>query len=351
MPNIQANDLVGLSQAIFEGIGTPSETAQIVAESLVKSNLLGHDSHGVQLVPMYIRRIQQDAIDPLAEPTTARQTAAVSIVDGNWGYGQIVARYGTEVAIQAARQFGIGCVALTQSNHIGRLGEYAQMIAEAGLVGMLVTGLSRSTGIVAPYGGRDRLFGTNPMAWGMPVDDSRPPLIVDFATSGVAYGKVNVAASKGVPLPPGLLLDKDGQPTTDPADVDLSKQDTGALLPFGAHKGSGLMLTIELLTRSLAGFSEINDNSNPAQIGNPTLITAYNIEAFLSQADFQVYVETFLQRVKDNRPAPGFDEVLLPGEPEARTEVERLRDGVPIPETTWSTLLELAESLGVAYNL
>jgi LDH2 family malate/lactate/ureidoglycolate dehydrogenase len=263
-------------------------------------------------------------------------------VDGDWGFGQINARFGVEQAIELAGQFGLGCVALTRTNHIGRLGEYAQMLAEAGLVGMVMTGISNHSGSVAPYGGRDRIFGTNPMAWSLPVDSTRPPLVLDFATSGVAFGKVAVAHSKGVAMPAGLLLDREGQPTVDPATLF----DGGVLLPFGAHKGSGLLMMVELLTNGLAGMAD--RQTNDGQFGNPTLIMAWSIEAFSPKHEFATYVEGLLQRIKASQPAAGFDEVLLPGEPEIRTQAERERDGIPIPEATWQKLTGLAEELGVS---
>jgi uncharacterized oxidoreductase len=219
------------------------------------------------------------------------------------------------------------------------------MLAEAGLVGLVMTGISGHSGVVAPYGGRDRIFGTNPMAWALPVDGARPPLVLDFATSGVAYGKVAVAHSKGVSMPEGLLLDQAGKPTVNPADLF----DDGVLLPFGTHKGSGLLMMVELLTNGLAGFAD--RQANDGQLGNPTLMLAFSIEAFLPRREFATYVEALLQRTKDSQPAAGFDEVLLPGEPEIRTRSEREDDGIPIPEATWQKLTDLAEALGVAiYN-
>jgi uncharacterized oxidoreductase len=345
MPTVQAKALTEFSRSLFAAAGAPAETAQIVAESLVKSNLLGHDSHGVQLIPGYIKALQEGRIEPKAQPIVGYQTGTTAIVNGGWGFGQIVARFGVALAIKLAGSAGIGCVGLSQSNHIGRLGEYAQMLAEAGLIGLVLTGVSGDPGTVAAYGGRDRLFGTNPMAWALPVDKGRPPLVLDFATSTVAYGKVAVALSKGLPVAEGVLLDREGQPTTDPA----SLFDGGVLLPFGGHKGSGLALMIELITRGLAGFADAPVGDG--RIGNPTLITAVAIGSFLPAEQFQEFVESTLQRVKNSRPAAGFDEVLLPGEPEARMQAQRSQDGIPIPETTWQKLVEVAEELGVAVNI
>ena len=342
MPTIQTDKLKTLCTGIFTAAGATPETAQRVVESLLKSNLIGHDSHGVQLIPGYIDRIQAGDMDPNAQPTIERQTSALAVVNGNWGFGQVTARFGTELAADLARSAGVACVALTRSNHIGRLGEYAHMLADAGLIGNLMTGISGHMGVVAPFGGRERIFGTNPIAWGIPVDAARPPLILDYATSGVAYGKVAVAQSKGQPIAPGLLVDKAGNPTTTPDDLI----DGGALLPFGGHKGGGLNLLVELLTVGLAGFADHPPESN--QVGNPTLIVAYNVDSFLPKADFDAYTESLLQRIKDSQTAAGFDEILLPGEPEAKTLAQRSEEGIPIPDPTWQSLLELAQELGVS---
>jgi LDH2 family malate/lactate/ureidoglycolate dehydrogenase len=342
MPTIKAPSLIDICQNLFVAAGAAVDKAGIVAGSLVKSNLLGHDSHGVQLVPGYLERVRAGKINLSARPKVERQTGAIVTVDGDWGFGQINARFGVDRAIELADQFGLGCVSLTRTNHIGRLGEYAQMLAEAGLVGLVMTGISNHPGIVAPYGGRDRTFGTNPMAWSLPVDRARPPLVLDFATAGVAYGKVAVAHSKGVSVPAGMLLDQAGQPTVDPAALF----DGGVLLPFGAHKGSGLLMMVELLTNGLAGLAD--RQANDGQFGNPTLMMAWSIEAFLPKHEFATYVEGLLQRIKASQPAAGFDEVLLPGEPEIRIQSERERDGIPIPDTTWQKLADLAEALEVS---
>jgi uncharacterized oxidoreductase len=275
-------------------------------------------------------------IDPKAQPTVKQQTAATALVDGNWGFGQIVARAGVEAAARLASEAGMGCAGLSRSNHIGRVGEYAHMLADRGLIGVVLTGVSgQNVAAVAPFGGRDRVFGTNPMAWGVPVDAGRAPLILDFATSAVAWGKVAVARSKGVPIAEGLLLDKEGRPTTNPNDL----YEGGVLLPFGGHKGYGLALMVELLTRSLAGFADIAHGEE--RFGNPTLMMAWSVEAFRPADQFRLFIEAQLQRVKSSRPAAGFDEILLPGEPEARAEAQRSKEGIPVPEPTWEQLRAL----------
>lgn len=336
MPTIQAQTLIDLSRAIFIAAGAPDDIAQVVAGALVKANLMGHDSHGVLRVARYVDRIRQQGLDPAARPKIARRTGGVAVVDGQWGFGQIGARFGTELVRDIARTDGTGCVVLSRVNHIGRVGEYAEMLAKEGLASMLFTGSSGLRGAVAPFGGQDRIFGTNPITWSVPVKEGRPPLVVDFATAGTAEGKLAVAASKGVTVPEGLLLDREGNPSVDPN----SFYEGGALLPFGGHKGYGLSLMVQIMGGALGGLPE------EGKFGNPTLIIAWSIDAFVPAEQFQEQVEALLQRIKDSRPAPGFEEVLLPGEPEARTLARRTEEGIPVPEPTWQGLLDLAQELG-----
>jgi LDH2 family malate/lactate/ureidoglycolate dehydrogenase len=341
MLTIQAKDLTQLSQAIFEAAGTPADIAAVVAEALVEANMLGHDSHGVLRVTRYVDMIRRGMIKPDARPTISRQTGAVAIVDGQFGFGQPIARFGTQLAGELAQAHGIGCVALNRTNHIGRLGEYAQMLAGMGMVSLLVTSNTGSSGSVAPFGGRDRIFGTNPLAWSLPVGPDRQPLVVDFATSSAAEGKLAVAVSKGVDVPAGLIVDKDGNPTTDPKQF----YDGGALLPFGGHKGYGLLIMVQTMATGLGG---LNDLPLPkGAFTNSTLITAWSVEAFIEPEKFGGFVEELIQRIKASRPAPGFADVLLPGEPEANMAAQRSAAGIPIPEATWEGLQALAQELGV----
>jgi uncharacterized oxidoreductase len=267
---------------------------------------------------------------------------AVAVLDGQWGFGQVTALVGARLALEIAMQQGIGCVALSNTNHIGRLGEYAEVIAQAGMIGIVLTGGTLTKPSVTPYGGAQPIFGTNPMAWAVPLGADQPPLILDYATAAVANGKVRVALDKGEPFPPGMLLDKDGHDTTNPA----AFYEGGMLLPFGTYKGYGINLMMEIIPTLLAGFAPIIlPDFKP---GNPTLILALNIEAFIPRAYFEQQTRDLLARIKQVPPAAGYDEVLLPGEKEARSLAQRQRDGIPLPDKTWADLCATAQSLGVA---
>ncbi|MBZ0299311.1 MAG: Ldh family oxidoreductase [Anaerolineae bacterium] len=340
MPNVEAQTLTEFCKAIIAGTGASEDLATTVAASLVRTNLMGHDSHGVIRVKSYLDLVQKGAIQPDARPRIERQFGATATVDCQWGFGQIGARLGAETARDLAQEHGIGCVTLAQVNHIGRLGEYAEIIAQAGLIGIVMTSGTFVKLSVTPYGGREPIFGTNPMAWAVPT--SGEPFMLDFATAAVANGKVAVALSKGEAFPPGMLLDQDGNPTTDPA----SFYHGGMLLPFGTYKGSGLALMMEIIPTILAGFAPLS--SPEFKSGNPTLMLAINLEVFTTRERFDYLVEELLARVKQVPPAVGFEEVLLPGEKEARSMAQRLQAGVPLPDSVWHDLTTLAGHYGVA---
>jgi LDH2 family malate/lactate/ureidoglycolate dehydrogenase len=342
MPVVQAEKLTAYGQTIFEAVGAPPDIAEAVIRSLVQTNLTGHDSHGLIRIKQYVTLIRKGTLDPTARPEVENRFGAIAMIDCHWSFGQIGARFGANVARDLAQEAAVGCVSLRRINHIGRLGEYAEMLADQGLVGIVMTAGTFFSKSVTPYGGRERILGTNPMAWAVPVGDGQKPLVLDYATAAVANGKILVALSKGEPFPEGRLLDKDGNPTTDPA----SFYEGGMLLPFGTYKGSGLSLMMELIPTILSNFAPVS--SGDFQPGNPTLMIAMKIDAFTSQARFESLTRELIDRVKEVQPAAGFDEVLLPGEKEQRSIAERTQNGVPVPDSTWQELAELAAEYGIA---
>ncbi|MCY3979554.1 MAG: Ldh family oxidoreductase [Chloroflexi bacterium] len=337
---MRAEPLQSLAREIFAAAGAPEDIAAVVAESLVTTNLLGHDSHGVLRVKQYIGMIRRGMIQPPERPRIRKRFGATAMVTLGYGFGQIGARYAAELATEIAREHGIAAVSLGQTTHVGRLGEWTQMIAAQGLIGIGFAGGGFSHGFVAPYGGRERVFSTNPISFAVPCADEET-LLLDFATSGVAHGKVMLAQSKGAPVPQGMMLDKAGRPTTRAADLD----DGGALLAMGRHKGSGLSMMMEIIPNLLAGDRPMS--SPEFHYGNPMLLMALLPEAFDEATDFAAHVETLKTRVKSVKPAAGFDEVLAPGEPETRSYEERVKDGIPLPDQVWTDLCDLARELGV----
>ena len=337
MHAVPAAALQELTSRLFIKSGAPQHIADDVARILVGANLAGHDSHGVLRLPIYLQHIQEGKLDPAAEPVVVEEDATTLKIDGQNGFGHYTARRGMALAIAKARQSKISCVTFTRINHIGRLGEYAEDAARAGCLGITTVGNgSRDFGRTAPYGGAQYRLGTNPIAVGVPTGDAFP-FVLDFATSIVAEGKIQVARSKGLDMPPGYLFDKQGQPTVKTADF----YDGGCMVPFGLHKGYALSLFICLL----GGLGAPFDPEKAAMGG--CYMQVLNIDAFTPLADYQRNVRMFLNAMKETPLAPGFDEVLVPGEFEERNRRQRLANGVEVPETIVSQLRQWADKLAV----
>ena len=341
MPQVSASTLVTMGKSIFVAAGAPDDIAHDVAHSLVETNLSGHDSHGIMRVMLYVDMIRNRDLLPSARPQLRQGSGAIASLDCRRGFGQIGAQVGTAMAAELAHEHGIGCVALENVNHVGRLGEYAESLARKRMIGIVLTSGTVVRVSVAPWGGREPLMSTNPMAWALPAGTGDTPFVLDYATAVVANGKVQVALSEGRAFPEGMLLDRDGNPTTDPT----SFLNGGMLLPFGTYKGHGLSLMMELIPGILCGFSPVS--STRFRSGNPTLILALNIEAFAEPELFREQTQEFLERIKAVAPADGFDEVLLPGEKEQRSKAERSRTGIPLPRIVWNELCDLAAAYGV----
>ncbi|HIC88079.1 MAG TPA: Ldh family oxidoreductase, partial [Anaerolineae bacterium] len=315
--------------------GTPSDIAQYVSSSLVDSSLKGVDSHGVIRVSSYIDQIASGWIKPAARPEIQKETPTTAIVRGNSGFGIWALGYAMDLAIQKAKANQVASVGLIESTHTGRLGQFVETAAKEGLFAMLTGGGAHGHprhSSVAPYGGAKRIMATNPYAFGLP-DGRFGPVVVDIATSQVAEGKLQVYRAKREELPPGWILDKAGRPSTNVEDF----YGGGMLLPAAGHKGYSLALVAELLGYALLG--------KPHELN--WFIVALDIAAFRPIAEFVQASEELLQKLKEVPPAPGFDEVLIPGEPEARAEEQRAAEGIPIPDETWQKIQEAARRVGV----
>jgi uncharacterized oxidoreductase len=338
MPTIDHQSLRRVTQAIIEAVGTPHADAQAIGDSLVEANLMGHDSHGVLRLPWYIDSVRRGTILPGASPRLLARHGATAQVDGALGWGQTAARFATQTAIEIAAEQGVGAVSIVNGNHIGRVGEYVEIIARAGMIGIAMCNAGPA---VAPYGGYHRVMGTNPLAWAAPRGPGQTPLVLDFATSIVAEGKLRVARSKGEQLPPGLIVDTAGRPSHDPADF----YNGGALQTFGLHKGSGISVMIELLGRGLAGI----DPTVPGHRGhNGTLILALHIPSFAPEQQFLDAGTRLVEQIADLPPAASFDNVLLPGEPEQHNRRRRMSEGIPIPQPIWDEIAAVAAEWNVA---
>lgn len=345
MPLFDASHLEDVTGRIFRAVGAPEPVARRVAHALVDANLAGHDSHGVIRIPSYIEAVQRGEVLPAADTEVLKETAVSALVDGGWGFGQVTAEKGTRLASDKAREHGLAAVAMVRCNHIGRLGEYSEMAAAAGIIAFVTAGgFGGRGGKAVPFGGREGLFGTNPLSFGLPAGEA-DMVLVDFATTAVAAGKIQLARAKGVPLPPGSIIDKEGNPTTD-AEAFYSG---GWMLPFGGHKGYGLSLVVELLGRVLTGADEYAEpgRGGPVYGRSGTLVIAIDPGLFRDRATYARGVDETLRQVKAVPPAPRFPEVLVPGEPESRTRADRQTKGVYVEDSTEAAIRQVASALGV----
>ena len=334
-----ARELSDLGVSIFIAAGATEENATGVVRSLVGANLAGHDSHGVIRIPSYVEEIGRGRLDPAARPSIEDETGSTAIVDGAATFGQLGARLTAETAARKAREVGLAAAAAYRCHHTGRIGEWAELGAGLGMVTMVAACGARGPRHVAPFGGRTAALGTNPIAWAVPRAGDLPPILLDFATSAAAQGKLMVARAKREPVPAGWILGADGRPSTDVEDF----YNGGVLLPFAGHKGYALSVMVELLAVGLSG----GQRAPATERGACLFVTCFDPAAFRPVDEFVQTVEQVADRLKQVPPADGFGEVLLPGEPEARSSGERKRDGIPLPDATWEAIASVARALDI----
>src|SRR5437667_8478494 len=343
MRMVAAETLERITRDIFAGWKTPREDATWIATLLVRANVGGHDSHGVIRIHHYVRAIKAGEVNPNPSITIESETRTVAQIDGDKGFGQVVARRGIALAIDKARAQGLSAVTLKQTNHVGRLADYAEMAPAQGLLGMLWVNAPTALN-VAPWGGAARRLGTNPHAVAIPGPDGTVAMSHDFATSVVAEGKLKVKFNRGEKAAPGIMIDAAGHPSTDPRQYYADPP--GSLLTAGEHKGYGLSLAIEILAGILSGTGAARPIPGPVQ--NGTLIIGLDPQRFLPARDFHDQVAGLFGFVRSAPLAPGAKEILVPGEPEARLERERRAVGVPLDDETWRQFRECATEVGVA---
>ncbi len=351
---LPAGALQRFAAALVEAMGADAEVAAEVARHLVGANLAGHDSHGVIRLPQYAAAVEEGTLKPGARARLLSERGAVGLFDAGCGFGH----YSTMVAVrwiaERARGMGVAAAAVRHSTHIGRLGEYTERLAGEGLVGIVTVGAAGDdTGRVAPFGGAAPRLGTNP--WSIGVPSAGQPMVYDGATSTVSEGKVRVARATGRSLPEGVLLDREGQPATDPEVLYRG----GALTPLGGavggHKGYGLGLAAALV----GGLAMIGD-AEPTTAGcmhEPdawgvrlagVLVMAIDPAAFGGAGAYRRQVAAVLEALAASPPATGVDRVLVPGEPERQSRRLREADGIPVPAPVWAELEDLARRYRVS---
>ncbi len=338
-----AQTLHSFIQAVFRQMGSEEQEAKLVADHLIAANLAGHDSHGIGMIPSYVRSWSQGHLQINHHAKTVKESGAAVTLDGDRAFGQVAAHEAMALGIEKAHQHGIAAVALHNSHHIGRIGYWAEQCAAAGFVSIhfvSVVGIP----MVAPFHGRDSRFGTNPFCVVFPRKDNFP-LLLDYATSAIAFGKTRVAWHKGVPVPPGCLIDVNGVPTTNPAVMQESP--LGSLLTFAEHKGYALAAMCEILGGALSGGKTTHQETlqtSPDAILNCMTTIIINPELF-GAPDCNAQTEAFAEWVKasphDDKP------ILLPGEWEVNTRRERQKQGIPLDAGSWQAICDAARQIGM----
>ena len=327
--------------AIFTALGASEDEAHSVADVLTEGDLRGHGSHGIIRVPLYVGLLRSGRLQSGARPRIERERMAAALLDGDRALGPYAATVATYEAMARARGGGVAAVALYNCGHIGLAGYYVELAAREDLIALL---FAKSEASVHPHGGFQPIIGTNPLSVGIPT--AGDPLLLDMASSATSMGKINEAIRTGRTLQPGHAVAPDGSPTTDPS---VAKD--GALTPFGGAKGYGLALAIELLGGVLtgAGAGAMKDANGWSKLWG-SLIVVLDPSTFTDVGAMKEAISSYLADVKQSPLAPGFSEILIPGERSFRTRRERLEQGVPIADAVWAEVARIARGLGVEPN-
>jgi uncharacterized oxidoreductase len=336
MPLYKKENLIKAVEAIVRAGGSDAREAKIVAENLVTANLTGHDSHGVGMIPRYTESLLEGGLKVNQHPKMMFDGGAMLSLDGQMGYGQVIGLEAMEIGIARAKQHGMCVMGLGRSHHLCRIGQWAEQAVAAGLVSLHFTNvISRS--IVAPFGGADARFGTNPMTVGIPIPNE-PPFILDMATSAVAQGKIRVAHNKREKVSPDWLIDDHGNPTPDPKFGVI--EPFGALRTFGLHKGYGLAVVCELLGGALTGGGTWHsDDRSKKRVWNGMLTILIDPKRLGTADAFATETTEFLKSLRKSPTAPGVDKVRIAGEPERETRAKRERDGISVDDNTWTEIV------------
>jgi uncharacterized oxidoreductase len=343
MPNFTPQALRALVNLVVGRMGSSADETEEVTDHLVRANLSGHDSHGIGMLPAYIRLLQDGLLVPNQTPHTVLDAGALLVIDARRGFGQRMAADAVRRAIARARDLGACVLALRNASHVGRIGTYGELAARAGCAFTAFVNVADGRDIQAPWACAEPRLGTNPFCAAVPGPDGASVLL-DIATTTIAAGKARVAYNKGVPVPDDCLIDAAGQPTNDP--TGLMRDRTGAMLSFGRHKGSGLAVMCEIMAGAIGGGQRVDQ---PAKGGilNSMLATVIDLSRLGDPSAVAERVEATTAHIRTSRVAPGFDEVLLPGEPERRAARERAETGISVDATTWRDVVDAAARLGI----
>jgi len=340
---VETDELNRSIREYFSRAGSNEHEADRLAHYLIEANLVGHDSHGIIRVPYYLNYISQGQIILNQHARVEFSTDTIVVVDGGFGFGQVVAEEAMQLAIDCCDKTGVAILALNNCGHLGRVGDWPLMAARENKVSLHFVNTSGFGLLVAPFGGIDRRLSANPIAVGIP-RKGQEPIILDISTCAIAEGKIKVARNKGLHVPPGSIINSNGEPSTDPQ--EFYSDPPGAILPFGQHKGYGLGIVTEILAGALTG----NGCSKPGadRLLNGMLVVLIDPERIPTSVPFDTEIEQFVKFVKSSRRVNPGHEILMPGELESRTRQERSTQGIPLDQQTCLDLIAAGKKLGVS---
>ncbi len=344
------DDLKDFCREAYMKSGVPADDAGIVADLLVRSDLRGVETHGVTRLPIYIQRLQKGFVRKKAEIAVVKEKGPTALFDAHGSMGHVAAFRGMEKAIKKAEEYGLGWVTVKDSGHFGVAGLFPMMAVKKDFIGYIV---SNSAPMMFPWGGRERIIGNNPLAYAFPADRYQP-IVLDFSLSVVSSGKLILSRKKGEKIPLGWSFDRNGLPTEDPYE---GYEGGGSLAPVGGHKGYGLVLAHEMLTAILSGgkwtktIKSLYEEDKSGIQGTCHSFMALDPECFIGRHQFKQNVDAYMKTIKESAKAAGTDEILVPGEPEYRSEVRFHKEGIPLAANTVKELTALGHSLGISLKL
>lgn len=348
--HISFHDLKSFCKQAYMKANVPDDEADIVADLLVRADLRGVETHGVTRLPIYIQRLQKGYVRAVCKITTVKEKGSTAFLEAHGSMGHVVSYKAMEMAIKKTSAYGIGWVSVKDSGHFGVAGLFSMMAAEKDLIGYVIT---NSAPMMAPYGGRERILGNNPLSYAFPTD-KYPPIVLDMSCSVVSSGKLILCRKKGEKIPLGWAYDKNGLPTADPYE---GYEGGGSLAPIGEHKGYGMVLAHEMLTSILTGgkwtqyIKSLYEEDKTGIQGTCHSFMVIDPDCFIGRENFKKDMDSYINSIKESGKAKNATEILMPGEPEYRTETKYLKKGIPLAPNIVNELLSLGESLGVSLSL
>jgi L-2-hydroxycarboxylate dehydrogenase (NAD+) len=343
MPEIEISKIDLVVREVLEKVGVSSEHSEIISDTILFAHKTGKGTHGITRLPIYVKKIRNGSLNSKSEFSFLKDAGVVSVMDANHGFGQLAAKYALDKAIDKAATFGVGVVTVRNSNNFGTAAYFLDYAVKEGVIAII---MANSAPAIAPWGGDKPLFGTNPIGFGFPVREGKPPIIFDMATSLAARGKIRLAAKNGESIPLGWALDENGHPTNDP-----NKALKGTLLPIGEHKGSGLSLTIDVLSGLLSGSAFAGDvkplNTDGAYSGNGHFILAMNIRFFMEYEEYLQKMDYLLTKYKESNNS---NPIFYPGE-NAHNNALKNQTKVTLGEKPIQEINELLRDLEIDFSL